>query len=56
MEIKKYFYNKFKENIEKWNLFPKNSRVLVWYSGGKDSCTLLDLLVRLKEEINIEIN
>lgn len=50
------FYHKFEKNIEKWNLFPDNSRVLMWYSGGKDSSVLLDLLTKLKEKRNLSLD
>lgn len=49
------FFEKFKENVKKWDLLPEGSSVIMWYSGGKDSCALLDLLLRFKEDRNFSL-
>ncbi len=45
----------FKEIQDEKNLIQKNDRILVAFSGGKDSLCLLFLLHKLKEHFGIEI-
>ncbi len=49
------FYQKFKENIKKNNLFPQNSKLVVAVSGGPDSVCLLYLLNKLRKEYPLSL-
>lgn len=49
------FISQFKKNCCEKKLIEKNDRILVAFSGGKDSLCLLFLLQSLKEEYQIEI-
>ena len=46
---------KIKETIEKYGMFSSGRSVTVGVSGGADSCTLLHVLCRLKEEYSLNI-
>lgn len=43
------------ETIEKYNMIKKGDKIVVAVSGGPDSMTLLDVLIRLKTEIDFSI-
>lgn len=43
-----WVYEQTERNIEKYNLFSENDRVLVAVSGGKDTLALWDVLNKLK--------
>ena len=43
----KFMLETVKETIDKFNLFSKDSNILVAVSGGKDSLALIDILLRL---------
>jgi tRNA(Ile)-lysidine synthase len=45
----------FQQNCKEKKLIQKNDRILVAFSGGKDSLCLLSLLHRLKNEFGIEV-
>jgi uncharacterized protein (TIGR00269 family) len=49
----KYFEKKTFKTIKDFNLIEKNDKVAVGVSGGKDSLTLLSLLLKLKNKIKI---
>ncbi|MEO0088540.1 MAG: tRNA lysidine(34) synthetase TilS [candidate division WOR-3 bacterium] len=46
---------KVKKTIEKYQLLEKNDRVLVGFSGGKDSVCLLYILYLLKEKFKLDL-
>ncbi len=46
-----FFVQKVKDTIESYNLFSHQDRICVAVSGGKDSLALLDVLVRLKYNV-----
>lgn len=48
-------FRKFKDAIKKYGLFKEGDKILVAFSGGPDSTALLDLLVRTREELNLEL-
>ncbi len=48
-------YKKFKQTVTRHDLIGPGDRVLVAFSGGQDSAALLDLLLRLRKEISIDI-
>ena len=48
-------YEKFLKNIIEHNLIEDNDRVVCGISGGRDSMVMLDLLLKLKEELNFQI-
>lgn len=45
------FFDQFVRNVDKWNLIPEKSHVLLYFSGGKDSNVLLDLFMRYRNEV-----
>ncbi len=45
--LERHLYRTMKSTCDRWSLLEPRSRVLVAISGGKDSYTLLDLLMRL---------
>lgn len=47
--------NKVRKTILKFNLVEKNDSIVVGVSGGPDSMTLLSILLKLKEELNLKI-
>ena len=47
--------NRIKNTILKHQLISEGDSVLVALSGGADSVCMLDLLVNLKEELNIKV-
>ena len=49
-------YKTFKRTVTRHDLIGPGDRVLVAFSGGQDSAALLDLLLRLRDEIPIEIS
>lgn len=49
-------YKRFKETLTRHDLIGPGDRVLVAFSGGQDSAALLDLLLRLRNEVPIEIS
>jgi tRNA(Ile)-lysidine synthase TilS/MesJ len=48
-------YSKFKQAVEKYEMIPEGKMVLAYFSGGKDSAALLDLLQRYKAEREFEL-
>lgn len=46
---------KVKKTIEKFNMINPGDKIIVGVSGGPDSVTLLHILWRLKEELNISL-
>ena len=46
---------KVKNTVEKYGMLPSNKSVIVGFSGGADSCALLHILWRLKDEYNIRL-
>lgn len=48
-------YNKFKENILKYNLIQDNSTIILGVSGGYDSMSLLLCFLKLREEKDFEL-
>lgn len=46
---------KIKATIKKYNMLEKGDKVLVGFSGGKDSMTLVHILNSLKKEFNLKI-
>lgn len=47
--------NKVRKTILNFNLVEKNDSIVVGVSGGPDSMTLLSILLKLKEELNLKI-
>jgi tRNA(Ile)-lysidine synthase len=48
-------YKTFKKTVARHDLLGPGDRVLVAFSGGQDSSALLELLLRLRDEVPIEI-
>jgi tRNA(Ile)-lysidine synthase len=48
-------YKTFKKTVTRHDLIGPGDRVLVAFSGGQDSAALLDLLLRLRDEVPIDI-
>ncbi|MBR5295763.1 MAG: tRNA lysidine(34) synthetase TilS, partial [Clostridia bacterium] len=46
---------KFSEHVQKKKLIEKNDRILVAFSGGKDSLCLLSLLKQISEKFNFSV-
>jgi tRNA(Ile)-lysidine synthase len=51
----KILYPPFRENIEKHHLIEDNDTIILGFSGGKDSVTLLYLLQELKKDMDFHI-
>ena len=51
--ITDYIIKEVGETIVSQNLIEDNDKIVVAVSGGPDSITLLDVLVKLKRELNI---
>lgn len=47
--------NKFRAYIEENKLICQNDKILIGVSGGKDSVTLFDLFLKIRNEYNLEI-
>lgn len=47
--------NKVKSTIKKYDLIKNGDNIVVGVSGGPDSMTLLNVLINLKEELNLKI-
>ena len=47
--------NKVKTTIKKYDLIKNGDNIVVGVSGGPDSMTLLNVLINLKEELNLKI-
>jgi len=45
-----------RKTITRYNLLEKGDRVLIAYSGGKDSSCLLALLLELKNEFSLDLS
>lgn len=48
-------YKTFKRTVARYGLLEPGDKVLVAFSGGQDSSALLDLLLRFRDEVPIEI-
>ncbi|MFA6320009.1 MAG: TIGR00269 family protein [archaeon] len=48
----KFFENRFKKTIRKYNLFKPKEKLLIALSGGKDSCVLLYLITKYYSKSN----
>jgi len=55
LEKKNNIYDRVKGFIQKNDLFQKNDKIILSLSAGKDSMALLDIMIRLKSELNLEI-
>ena len=49
------FENQVLETIKKYNLIESGDRIVLGISGGPDSISMLNVLYKLKEELNIKI-
>ncbi len=49
------FFNRFENFIGKYQLVSENDKIIVAVSGGIDSTVLLDLMMDLKDRLNLEI-
>lgn len=49
------FFNRFENFIGKHHLVSKNDKIIVAVSGGIDSTVLLDLMMDLKDRLNLDV-
>jgi tRNA(Ile)-lysidine synthase len=49
------FFNRFENHLRKHQLVSENDKIIVSVSGGVDSTVLFDLMMELKNRMNIEI-
>lgn len=51
---KEYIVKRVLKTIERYKLIREGDKILIAVSGGKDSMTLLDILLKIREQINFE--